>query len=250
MSITIEWFTATSTSVHVLFATDEASDGQRAIDDGGTPQTIALELGNGGGGAAITGTPEQLLAFLADATTKVTEHWTAHPDGDKAMEHGQTVEWIHENGNTMRSVILDVDQDAGMVTVDFPDPTDANQHLQLTVGEVTPIITGEHGKLVSGEPESLECVCGNCAVFEGLISFTAEEIAFHFHDRPKPDDLAAWPEDEDELHTLCRVCGRVYRDATIRETNTAPVVRIADLTDGTPAKNAVIAHDDEMNAPF
>lgn len=111
------------------------------------------------------------------------------------------------------------------------------------------IVTGERGRVVSGEPESLECVCGNCASFEGLISSTPEGIALELYAQvlPRPEGLAAWPEDEGELHTLCPVCGRLYRDATIRETNTAPVVRIVDLTDGTPAKIALLAHDAEMD---
>ena len=113
------------------------------------------------------------------------------------------------------------------------------------------IVTGERGTVVSGEPESLECVCGNCASFEGLITATPEGIALPLNLMPTStavsDALAPWPEDQDELHTLCGVCGRLYRDATIRETNTAPVVRTVDLRDGTPAKNALIAHDAEMD---
>jgi len=110
-------------------------------------------------------------------------------------------------------------------------------------------VTAEFGTVVSNEPESLECVCGNCATFDGLVSATPEGIAVDlcFTPTPTPEAMADWPEDEDELHTLCPVCGRLYLDKTIRDTNTAPVVRIVDLSDGTPAKNALTAHDAESD---
>ncbi|MDR7084574.1 hypothetical protein J2X01_003885 [Arthrobacter ginsengisoli] len=57
-----------------------------------------------------------------------------------------------------------------------------------------------------------------------------------------PAGLAPWPEDEG-LYTLCPSCGRVYYDAVIEETGTAPFALRIDVTAG-PIAEAIRVHWD------
>ena len=88
---------------------------------------------------------------------------------------------------------------------------------------------------------TITCVCGNTVSDEGLIQANSQGMPVHAGgDTPVPDGLAEWPEDED-LHTLCPSCGRVYRDAVIEETGTAPVAFRVDVDSG-PVAAAIRIH--------
>lgn len=105
----------------------------------------------------------------------------------------------------------------------------------------------EYAEVEENDVESITCVCGNTCSDEGMIQANPEGIAVHLSNTPVPAGLAPFPEDEDELHTLCPVCGRVYSDKTIKETNTAPVAFRVDVSDGTTHKDAIVAHWNELN---
>jgi hypothetical protein len=76
---------------------------------------------------------------------------------------------------------------------------------------------------------TITCVCGNTVSDEGLIQANSKGIPVHVGSNT--DGLAEWPVDEDR-HTLCPSCGRVYRDTVIEETGTAPVAFLVDVTAG------------------
>ncbi|MDQ0848731.1 hypothetical protein QFZ65_000669 [Arthrobacter sp. B3I9] len=83
---------------------------------------------------------------------------------------------------------------------------------------------------VSGhDVTTITCVCGNTVGKDGLIQANSEGVPVHTGENtPVPAELAEWPADED-LYTLCPSCGRVYRDAIIEETGTAPVAFRVDV---------------------
>jgi hypothetical protein len=88
---------------------------------------------------------------------------------------------------------------------------------------------------------TITCVCGNTVGKDGLIQANSEGVPVHIGDStPAPAELAEWPADED-LYTLCPSCGRVYRDAIIEETGTAPVAFRVDITAG-PIAEAIRVH--------
>ncbi|TNB69866.1 hypothetical protein FHJ30_17200 [Arthrobacter sp. BB-1] len=88
---------------------------------------------------------------------------------------------------------------------------------------------------------TIVCVCGNTVSQDGLIQANSQGVPVYAGgDTPVPAGLAAWPEDED-LYTLCPTCGRVYRDAVIEETGTAPVAFRVDVT-ADPIAGAIQAH--------
>jgi hypothetical protein len=84
---------------------------------------------------------------------------------------------------------------------------------------------------VSGhDVTTISCVCGNTVGKDGLIQANSEGVpVYSGENTPVPAELADWPADED-LYTLCPSCGRVYRDAIIEETGTAPVAFRVDVT--------------------
>lgn len=108
-------------------------------------------------------------------------------------------------------------------------------------------MTTEFATVEDNDVESLVCVCGNHGADEGLIAATAEGIAVHISETPVPEGLAPYPENVDDVFTLCPVCGHLYNDKTIRDTNTAPVVLKVDVTNGTRHKDAIIAHWAELD---
>ena len=93
----------------------------------------------------------------------------------------------------------------------------------------------EFADVTGHDVTTIVCVCGNTVDGEGLIQANARGIPLHSGDTPVPAGLAKWPEDED-IHTLCPSCGRVYRDAIIEETGIAPVAFRVDTTQGAVAE--------------
>ena len=97
---------------------------------------------------------------------------------------------------------------------------------------------------VSGhDVTTITCVCGNTVSNDGLIQANSEGVpVYGGESTPVPPELAEWPADED-LYTLCPSCGRVYRDAVIEETGTAPVAFRVNVTAG-PIAEAIRVHWD------
>ncbi|WP_104137494.1 hypothetical protein [Arthrobacter sp. ZGTC131] len=88
----------------------------------------------------------------------------------------------------------------------------------------------ETASVIGHDVTTITCVCGNTVSQDGLIQSNSEGIpVYNGGDTSVPAGLAKWPEDED-LHTLCPSCGRVYRDAVIEETGTAPVAFRVDVS--------------------
>lgn len=99
----------------------------------------------------------------------------------------------------------------------------------------------ETANVVDHDVTTITCVCGNTVSRDGLIQANSQGVPVHLgEDTPVPPELAEWPEDED-LYTLCPSCGRVYRDAVIEETGTAPVAFRVDVTSG-PIAEAIRVH--------
>ncbi len=90
---------------------------------------------------------------------------------------------------------------------------------------------------------TITCVCGNTVSQDGLIQANSQGVPVYVGgENPVPAELAEWPADED-LYTLCPSCGRVYRDAIIEETGTAPVAFRVDVSAG-PMAEAIRVHWD------
>ena len=106
----------------------------------------------------------------------------------------------------------------------------------------------EFATVDDNDPESLICICTNSTSEEGLPQCNADGILYHLELGEVPEGLAEMPDDPNELYTLCRSCGRVYRDQTIRDTGTAPVYAVVDVKEG-PVADSISAHDMEMNRP-
>jgi len=101
----------------------------------------------------------------------------------------------------------------------------------------------EFAEVVDHDVTTITCVCGNTVSSEGLIQANSQGMPVHIGGNvPVPAGLATWPEEED-LYTLCSSCGRVYHDAVIEETGTAPVAFRIDVTAG-PVAEAIRVHWD------
>ncbi|MFC9353421.1 hypothetical protein [Arthrobacter sp. NPDC057013] len=99
----------------------------------------------------------------------------------------------------------------------------------------------ETATVMGHDVTTITCVCGNTVSQAGLIQANSDGVPVYAGgDTPIPESLAGWPSDED-LYTLCPSCGRVYRDATIEETGTAPVAFRVDVT-AAPIAEAIRAH--------
>ncbi|MGO4189362.1 hypothetical protein [Pseudarthrobacter sp. TAF60_1] len=99
----------------------------------------------------------------------------------------------------------------------------------------------ETAEVTGHDVTTITCLCGNTVSKDGLIQANSEGVPVHIGENtPVPAELAAWPADED-LYTLCPACGRVYRDAVIEETGTAPVAFRVDVAAG-PIVEAIRAH--------
>lgn len=99
----------------------------------------------------------------------------------------------------------------------------------------------ETAEVTGHDVTTISCVCGNTVSRDGLIQANSEGVPVHSGgETPRPAELAEWPADED-LYTLCPACGRVYRDAVIEETGTAPVAFRVDVAAG-PIAEAIRAH--------
>jgi hypothetical protein len=99
----------------------------------------------------------------------------------------------------------------------------------------------ETADVIDHDVTTITCVCGNTVGQDGLIQANSEGIPVHIGgNTPIPAELAEWPKDED-LYTLCPTCGRVYRDAVIEETGTAPVAFRVDVAAG-PIAEAIRVH--------
>lgn len=224
MGVTLEWLTASSTSIDILSASEEASDGQRAIDDGGTPQTIALELGNGGGGACISGTPQEILQFLTRAMSEVTAHWIEHPGGEDVLKVGDIVTWEHEDGRTERSTIIGVSVDEGMVEVDWQSPTEPGEGIKLTMGEVEKVEPQPERTLPpeADGPYRNWYVCGIWVVFRGerqrrasLVTLRQEEIDDKYLVEKDRFAVVVTARLQSEAHRLVEFSGEDYKPAAL-----------------------------------
>lgn len=90
----------------------------------------------------------------------------------------------------------------------------------------------ETASVIGHDVTTITCICGNTVSQDGLVQANSEGIPVYIgEDTSVPTGLAKWPEDED-LYTLCPSCGRVYRDAVIEETGTAPVAFRVDVSAG------------------
>ncbi|MCB5291171.1 hypothetical protein [Arthrobacter sp. SO3] len=99
----------------------------------------------------------------------------------------------------------------------------------------------ETADVIDHDVTTITCVCGNTVSKGGLIQADSQGVPVYNGDKsPVPAGLAEWPADED-LHTLCPACGRVYRDSVIEETGTAPVAFRVDVTAG-PIAEAIRVH--------
>lgn len=99
----------------------------------------------------------------------------------------------------------------------------------------------ETAEVVDHDVTTITCVCGNTVSKDGLIQANSDGVPIYIGDNTAvPAGLASWPEDED-LYTLCPSCGRVYRDAVIEETGTAPVAFRVDVAAG-PIAEAIRIH--------
>lgn len=98
----------------------------------------------------------------------------------------------------------------------------------------------------NNDPESLICICGNHTGEEGLPQCTADGILFHLELGEVPPGLVEMPDDPDQLYTLCRSCGRIYHDQTIKDTGTAPVYKVVDVKEG-PVADSITAHDKALD---
>lgn len=99
----------------------------------------------------------------------------------------------------------------------------------------------ETAEVIGHDVTTIVCVCGNTVSKDGLIQANSDGVPVHIGENtPVPAELAKWPADED-LYTLCPSCGRVYRDAIVEETGTAPVAFRVDVTAG-PMAEAIRVH--------
>ena len=99
----------------------------------------------------------------------------------------------------------------------------------------------EAADVIGHDVTTITCVCGNTVSRDGLIQANSQGVPVYVGANTSvPVDLAQWPADED-LYTLCPSCGRVYSDATIEETGTAPVAFRVDVTIS-PIAEAIRAH--------
>lgn len=99
----------------------------------------------------------------------------------------------------------------------------------------------EFADVTGHDVTTIVCVCGNTVSGEGLIQANSQGIPVYAgSDMAVPAGLARWPEDED-IYTLCPSCGRVYRDAVIEETGTAPVAFRVDPSQA-PLAEAIRVH--------
>ena len=101
----------------------------------------------------------------------------------------------------------------------------------------------ETASVTGHDVTTITCVCGNTVSQDGLIQANSQGVpVYSAGESPVPGDLAPWPPDED-LYTLCPRCGRVYSDAVVEETGTAPVAFRVDVTAGRVAE-AIRVHWD------
>jgi hypothetical protein len=101
----------------------------------------------------------------------------------------------------------------------------------------------ETAEVVDHDVTTITCVCGNTVSKDGLIQANSQGVPVYIGENTAvPSGLAEWPADED-LYTLCPSCGRVYRDAVIEETGTAPVAFRVDVATG-PIAEAIRVHWD------
>jgi hypothetical protein len=98
----------------------------------------------------------------------------------------------------------------------------------------------EIAEVIDNDIASLTCICGNSASDEGMIAANSDGFPVYVEEGKVPAGLAAWPEDDD-IHTLCPSCGRLYRNADIERDGEAPVIDTVDIAKG-PIAEAIAAH--------
>jgi hypothetical protein len=98
----------------------------------------------------------------------------------------------------------------------------------------------EIADVIDNDVASLTCICGNSASDEGMIAANSDGFPVYIEEGEVPAGLAGWPEDDD-IHTLCPSCGRVYRNFDIEHENEAPVVLTVDVAKG-PIAEAIKVH--------
>lgn len=98
----------------------------------------------------------------------------------------------------------------------------------------------EAAEVIDHDVASLTCVCGNSAGDEGMIPANSDGFPVYIEEGEAPAGLAEWPEDDD-IHTLCPSCGRLYRNADIERDGEAPVIDTVDVEKG-PIAEAIKVH--------
>ena len=100
--------------------------------------------------------------------------------------------------------------------------------------------TTEAGEVIGNDIVSLTCVCGNAADGEGMIAANSDGFPVYIEEGEVPEGLADGPADDD-IHTLCPSCGRLYRNADIERDGEAPVIDTLDVEKG-PIAEAIKIH--------
>lgn len=98
----------------------------------------------------------------------------------------------------------------------------------------------EYAALEHADIESIICLCGNHTADEGMPQANSDGIVSSLDSGPAPEGLSELPA-EGETFTLCRACGRLYRDADAEE-NRIPVYKTVDVRSGAVAKSLEV-HD-------
>jgi hypothetical protein len=101
----------------------------------------------------------------------------------------------------------------------------------------------EYAEVTDHAIDTITCVCGNTCSDEGMPQCDENGIVFYLTLGDVPAGLAEMPEDPEKLYTLCRSCGRIYKDQTTILTNTAPVVKVVDVKAG-PVAESLRLHDE------
>lgn len=95
-------------------------------------------------------------------------------------------------------------------------------------------------EVIDNNVASLICACSNSVSNEGLIAANSGGFPVHIEEGEVPAGLAEWARGR-RIHTLCPVCGRLYRNFDIEHDGEAPVVLTLDVAKG-PIADAIKVH--------
>lgn len=98
----------------------------------------------------------------------------------------------------------------------------------------------EYAQLIGTDIESITCICGNTCSEEGMPQTNSEGVLANINEGPVPRNMVEMPAPED-IHTLCRSCGRLYRDADA-EPGRIAVVKSVDVN-ASPVFDSIAVHD-------